>query len=349
MESLVMGFWNRRKLLYRTFTVLLALVVYSARGQSQQRIEIPLPTATEQREILRVLDSRFEILEQLAANPPNFRNSTLGNSVKVDGDFRGRTPSDDWRDFVLTPTTRADIAEIRRRAVSDLDRGNLKVSARELFELGLKIKAQTALCHDIIEYWTSVGPPQVWRPFRDLLKSNGIEPHETDRFDALSQTFRQQISLGEFAVAMNRTWPKLVALQVEVAKSDSASLDQLDAHKIKRLYVVNLRGRCSRVAAQTPADTSVGLDPTQPQPSLVYPPDARQQRETGTVYVGTIISKKGCARLASVFGSSGYELLDRAAIDHVMNMRFQPPKTQGVAEEGTLVVPIRFEMVDAEK
>jgi TonB family protein len=328
--------------------MLFVLFAISARGQSPQQIKVPLATASEQREILSVLDSRLKVLEQALATP-KFRNSATGGSVKVDADFRVRTPIDDYRDFVLTTTVRADIGELRQRAVSDLDSGNLKVSEQELFDLGLKINAQTALWHDITEYWTSVGPPQIWRPFREVLKSNGVEPHYSDRFDALSQTFRQQISHGEFAVAMNRTWPKLVALQTEVAKADSAALDELDPRKIKRLYEINLHGRCSRVAARTPADTSVGLDPTQPQPSLVYPPDARRQRETGTVYVGSIISKEGCARLSSVFGSSGYELLDRAAVDHVMNMRFQPPRRQGVAEEGTLVVPIRFEMVDEEK
>jgi TonB family protein len=347
MEPLATSPWKQRKLRYTTIVMLFALYAAHGRAQNPQQIVLPLATAKEQREILNVLDSRFAVLDQAVATP-KFRDS-FGSNVNPGRDFRGRTPIDDYRDFVLAPATRADIGEQRRRAVSDLDSGNLKVSEQELFEFGLKIKAQTALWLGITEYWTSVGPPPIWSPFREVLRSNGIEPHDIDRFDALSKIFRQQISLGKFAEAMNRTWPKLVALQVEAAKSDSAALDQLDPHKIKRLYASNLRGRCPHVMVRIPEDASVGLDPTQPQPSLVYPAEARGQRETGTVYVGSIISKEGCAQLASVFGSSGYELLDRAAVDHVMKLHFRPTKIQGVTEEGTVVVPIKFEMVETRR
>jgi TonB family protein len=62
------------------------------------------------------------------------------------------------------------------------------------------------------------------------------------------------------------------------------------------------------------------------------------------VQVGLIVTAGGCVRIASVFASSGYESLDRAAVDHVAAMRFLPAEQDGVAVERTSAVPIAFKL-----
>jgi TonB family protein len=48
--------------------------------------------------------------------------------------------------------------------------------------------------------------------------------------------------------------------------------------------------------------------------------------------------------MASVYGSSGYELVDRAAVEHALLMRFLPSKRDGQAVDAHVMLPVDFNL-----
>jgi protein TonB len=77
-------------------------------------------------------------------------------------------------------------------------------------------------------------------------------------------------------------------------------------------------------------------------PKPPYPPISRRLREQGKVLLRVQISAQGTALDAQVKQSSGYERLDRAALDAVRKWRFVPGKRGGVPETMWFDVPMNF-------
>jgi len=77
-----------------------------------------------------------------------------------------------------------------------------------------------------------------------------------------------------------------------------------------------------------------------------YPERARRERQEGTVVLQIEILANGRAREVRVKQSSGYELLDKAAVDSVKSWRFVPAKNRatGKAVECVTSLPIVFKL-----
>lgn len=75
-----------------------------------------------------------------------------------------------------------------------------------------------------------------------------------------------------------------------------------------------------------------------------YPQSARRRGYEGLVVLSVTVGTDGRAREITVKGSSGYELLDRAALDAVRRWRFDPATRRGVPFVMTVDVPVRFEL-----
>nr|WP_295534414.1 energy transducer TonB [uncultured Pseudacidovorax sp.] len=76
--------------------------------------------------------------------------------------------------------------------------------------------------------------------------------------------------------------------------------------------------------------------------SLRYPLEARQNGWQGSVVVNVKVEADGTASETSVTRSSGYDTLDREALQAVRCMRYQPASVDGVARAGWVDVPFRF-------
>jgi len=74
-----------------------------------------------------------------------------------------------------------------------------------------------------------------------------------------------------------------------------------------------------------------------------YPRRAQRMRWHGAVMLLVQVDPQGKPLAVTVRTSSGYEILDNAAIKAVKRWRFHPAKRNGVAEAGQILVPIRFE------
>jgi protein TonB len=87
--------------------------------------------------------------------------------------------------------------------------------------------------------------------------------------------------------------------------------------------------------------TSIGrkVDP-------VVPREARLNRWQGTVLLAVTVSPEGVPSLVELLRSTGYPLLDRAAIEAMWQWRFDPARRGGVPVEERVAIPITFRIVD---
>lgn len=77
-------------------------------------------------------------------------------------------------------------------------------------------------------------------------------------------------------------------------------------------------------------------------PPPPYPPLSKRLGEQGKVVVYAFIEVNGTASQAEVRSSSGYERLDRAALQTVLQWRYIPGKRAGVPEAMWFNIPINF-------
>lgn len=89
----------------------------------------------------------------------------------------------------------------------------------------------------------------------------------------------------------------------------------------------------------TPAGIGTRQDPT-------YPWEARRNRWQGTVLLAVTVSPSGRPIAIDIARSSGYGVLDEAAVEAVRQWRFVPARRNGVAVEDRVAVPITFRLRD---
>jgi protein TonB len=75
-----------------------------------------------------------------------------------------------------------------------------------------------------------------------------------------------------------------------------------------------------------------------------YPEQARRRGREGTVHVEADVNERGLPTAVRVRRSSGYGLLDAAAVEAVGKWRFRPARAGGKAVPGRVVVPIEFRL-----
>jgi len=81
---------------------------------------------------------------------------------------------------------------------------------------------------------------------------------------------------------------------------------------------------------------------TNPPPT--YPPDARARGEQGRVIVRVVVGADGLPQTVGLAVSSGYPLLDRAALRAVRRWRFVPAERDGKPVAAVIDVPIAFHL-----
>jgi protein TonB len=77
-------------------------------------------------------------------------------------------------------------------------------------------------------------------------------------------------------------------------------------------------------------------------PKPAYPPLSKRAGEQGQVVVRVLIGVDGTAQKAEVHQSSGFDRLDRAALETAQRWRYVPGKRGGVPEAMWFNVPIKF-------
>lgn len=79
-------------------------------------------------------------------------------------------------------------------------------------------------------------------------------------------------------------------------------------------------------------------------PAPVYPREARQNGWEGVVLLEVLVNKSGETGDVIIKQSSGYNSLDRAALQAVKSWRFRPARLENRPIESSVQIPIRFKM-----
>ena len=99
-------------------------------------------------------------------------------------------------------------------------------------------------------------------------------------------------------------------------------------------------------SASKPAPPSLVLPSTDADylnnPPPAYPRLSKRMGEQGTVIVRVFIGLQGTAEQAEIRTSSGYDRLDKAALETVQRWRYVPGKRHGNPEAMWFNVPVRF-------
>lgn len=79
-----------------------------------------------------------------------------------------------------------------------------------------------------------------------------------------------------------------------------------------------------------------------PEPD--YPERARRRHQAGLVLLAVKVTAAGRAERVEIKKSSGFSLLDNAAVEAVRDWEFQPARIGSLALESEIEVPVRFEL-----
>ena len=77
-------------------------------------------------------------------------------------------------------------------------------------------------------------------------------------------------------------------------------------------------------------------------PAPVYPPISKRLGEQGRVVVRVLIGADGVPQKAELKRSSGFDRLDRSALEYVMKCRYVPGKVGGVPQAMWYEAPVSF-------
>ena len=108
------------------------------------------------------------------------------------------------------------------------------------------------------------------------------------------------------------------------------------ARPLRPAAVVSLLPACATAPAADPGEWT----PTPPNPTAPYPAESRDRGEQGTVLLRVRTSPQGKPTAVEVKQSSGFERLDRSAVETVWKWQFKP-----TPDDGSVVwreVPVRF-------
>ena len=77
-------------------------------------------------------------------------------------------------------------------------------------------------------------------------------------------------------------------------------------------------------------------------PRPIYPALARRRGWEGTVILQVEVGADGAVNRVNLQNTSGYRILDLAALDAVQRWRFHPGIRNGLPQVCTVLVPVRF-------
>jgi protein TonB len=94
-------------------------------------------------------------------------------------------------------------------------------------------------------------------------------------------------------------------------------------------------------------DSGTGSPRYAKNPKPVYPLEARQKGHEGKVMLAVEVLPNGRVGEVQVDKSSGYETLDRCAVEAVKKWKFIPAKKEGVAILCWVCIPIKFQLLSS--
>lgn len=79
-------------------------------------------------------------------------------------------------------------------------------------------------------------------------------------------------------------------------------------------------------------------------PEPVYPLVARRRRQEGMVLLAVTVSAQGKAAMVELKQTSGFPLLDEAALQTIRDWEFEPARRGGLPVDSQIEVPVRYQL-----
>ncbi|HLE88074.1 MAG TPA: energy transducer TonB [Candidatus Brocadiaceae bacterium] len=131
----------------------------------------------------------------------------------------------------------------------------------------------------------------------------------------------------------------LVEKQPEAVKQPQPEVKSITSTMEKQQETVKAMPRPSQETIRT--ESKPGYFQNRPPK---YPQLARQMHQEGLVMLMVEVDRKGMPVKVEVEQSSGYQLLDQAALEAVRHWRFQPERIGDLPIESRVTIPIRFRL-----
>lgn len=234
-------------------------------------------------------------------------------------------------------------ASLRAAVGTALGKGDVAAADRGMQRLVDRVSSDWDQCQALLEYWDRfvlAGPD--FRPYEAMLAANGVTYGGGAQIAALQSQFEAAVAAGRFREGLTQIWPRLLAARDAAAAAAAPTLLARALHGGFHGLYETQTAECPPPATRTSGTPHPALDPLHRPEPLVYPAQASRLSETGAVRVGFVVSSLGCARRIFVLQSSGYELLDRAAVGYVAQGRYLPAELDGHAVEATTEQTVQF-------
>lgn len=186
--------------------------------------------------------------------------------------------------------------------------------------------------------------PQIPRP-KPILEGQSSDPIETK-------------TIGPVDSTRLRAAPRSLAAEAVLSRSGVISSDEPIEHKLATQersdgtsHEANTHSSANRRGFDGPADHNSFAPPRFGVSGLSNPPPrypylARRQGQEGRVVLRVRVSARGDAKAVAIQRSSGYRLLDEAALEAVRKWRFVPASRGGSKVPAPVDVPISFKLTD---
>ncbi len=139
------------------------------------------------------------------------------------------------------------------------------------------------------------------------------------------------------------TGSKLVAARKNQSEVARIANRQTDHNKIKpQINKVDIRSTFS--ATQEQSKPKIIMDPRfrHPPNPPIYPHQSIRRNQEGTTLIRAKVSRSGGIEKLMIYQSSGYALLDQAAMTAVQKWEFEPAKQNGLIVSSWVQVPVNF-------
>jgi len=147
--------------------------------------------------------------------------------------------------------------------------------------------------------------------------------------------------------------PEAISVDFESARINPSDLIKTEPLEREKFPEITILGENAPAISQPdkPADASASDYSTEARPILdgsnklpPYPRLARQLGQEGLVILSVEIDEKGLARDVKIAKSSGYKLLDDAAVKTVQGWIFIPATKKGQPVPSQVEIPVRFKL-----
>lgn len=282
---------------------------------------------------LRDFDSAFTrmqdgVREKLAAHPG------------VERDYRGRTFREDMSQWVMPESIRLTLAELRKNAAATANR----VQAKQTLEFAHRIlRREFQRSQGVVGYWFTWPAGPHWRRHWNLIfEANRVPVEPPDpALLAIEARMSGALDQGEFGVAANEARAMQEALDEAMSRT-ADSFQQL------------IRSVPDFSARKTPCRPGVPPDPARSAATVdrsvsletYYPSEAKRRGEQGALILRVRVDEKGCGTQVAVLVRSGFESIDRAALQWFEAARFSPGTRAGRPVVTDLIFKVRFRIIE---